>query len=286
MEKSKKLIVIIVAIAIGLASFMFVGKWASDPDTYATNIAALDEIEKDALALTGTAAAAATIAAAIPGDSTTPIANKLMDIAGYMVVVFVAIIVEKYLLTLTGALAFKILIPIACVIIILALLLMKEERRGALYRIAAKALVLGLLLWALVPVSLGVSNKLNETYQAQTSVAQLEQEIETEQPAEEATVEKASDKGSTAMEKFQGILDSVKNTAGEVKAVSGKKLDSLKEKLNELIESAALMIVTTCVVPIIVLLLFVWVVKMITGLPLPSIGKVKKPSELIKGNEE
>ena len=68
------------------------------------------------LELTGTATALATGAAAIPGDATTPIANKLADVAGYMVIVYAVIIIEKYLLTITGYIAFKILFPIGCIL--------------------------------------------------------------------------------------------------------------------------------------------------------------------------
>ena len=40
-----------------------------------------------------------------------------MDLSGYFVVVLCAIFLEKYLVTITGFAAFKVLIPIACVLI-------------------------------------------------------------------------------------------------------------------------------------------------------------------------
>ena len=93
-----------------------VSKWASSVESYTKILDTLNEMQKKALALTGASTALATGAAAIPGDATTPLANKLMDMAGYMVIVYAVIIIEKYLLTLTGYLAFKILIPVALLI--------------------------------------------------------------------------------------------------------------------------------------------------------------------------
>ena len=56
-----------------------------------------------------------------------------------------------------------------------------------------------------------------------------------------------------------------------------------QESLNEMIEGVAVMIVTTCVIPICVLILFLWIVKMVTGLnfAMPSLKKLPKASNLL-----
>ena len=112
----KHLIYSLICIAIALISFFAISNWATSADTYSRIINTLNELQKKALELTGTATALATGAAAIPGDATTPIANKLADVAGYMVIVYAVIIIEKYLLTITGYIAFKILFPIGCIL--------------------------------------------------------------------------------------------------------------------------------------------------------------------------
>lgn len=50
----------------------------------------------------------------LPGDTATPIAEKMADVSGYLLVVLCAIYLEKYLVTITGYVAFTYLIPIAC----------------------------------------------------------------------------------------------------------------------------------------------------------------------------
>lgn len=103
-----RLIMMLICIGIALASFFVVSKWATSVESYRWVIKTLNGLQKKALGLSGTATALATGAAAIPGEAATPIANKLADVAGYMVIVYAVIIVEKYLLTITGYIAFKI----------------------------------------------------------------------------------------------------------------------------------------------------------------------------------
>lgn len=159
----KHLIYSLICIAIALISFFAISKWATSADTYSRIINTLNELQKKALELTGTATALATGAAAIPGDATTPVANKLADVAGYMVIVYAVIIIEKYLLTITGYIAFKILFPIGCILMATSNFL-KAGWKEFIYRIGIKSIILGILLWGLIPTSVWVTNKVNETY--------------------------------------------------------------------------------------------------------------------------
>jgi len=52
--------------------------------------------------------------ASVVGDATTPVANEIMDISSYLLIVVCALVLEKSLLTVFGYIAFNILIPIAC----------------------------------------------------------------------------------------------------------------------------------------------------------------------------
>ena len=76
----KKLAWVAVALVIMVLSMTVVSKAASNPENHKKTIEALDEKKADILKLTATSAAASTAIAAIPGDATTPIANKLTDL--------------------------------------------------------------------------------------------------------------------------------------------------------------------------------------------------------------
>ena len=98
-------------------SMTVVQKAASDPENHTGTIEALDEKKADVLKLTASSAAAATALAAVPGDATTPVANKLADLTSYFLIVLMVVFLEKYLVTLTGYATFFILIPLACVLL-------------------------------------------------------------------------------------------------------------------------------------------------------------------------
>ncbi|MBQ0018885.1 MAG: hypothetical protein KBS63_06785 [Clostridiales bacterium] len=58
----------------------------------------------------------------------------------------------------------------------------------------------------------------------------------------------------------------------------------VKNKVNLYTEKIAVMIVTTCVIPICVLLLGIWIIKTILGLSIPV--KLPQASKILKKNED
>ena len=284
-EFMKKIVCIIVLAVIGCMSFFWAAPQARNPESYEKTIETLDGLENKALVMTASSTALATAAALVPGDATSPIANKLADIAGYMVIVYIAIIIEKYLLAMTGLVAFKILIPIALVAIGISIFLKEEKGKVTLRRLACKLALLGILLWALVPTSALVTNIVNDTYDMSYSV-------ETE--LEEGVLESIEEIEAEEKEDF-----SIKNLWNSIVDKTGAVTETVKEKvsdgvvefqnsLNKMIEVVAVMIVTTCIIPLCVLILFLWIVKMVTGLnfAVPSLKKLPKASRLLKKPDE
>ena len=284
-EFMKKIVCIIVLAVIGCMSFFWAAPQARNPESYEKTIETLDGLENKALVMTASSTALATAAALVPGDATSPITNKLADIAGYMVIVYIAIIIEKYLLAMTGLVAFKILIPIALVAIGISIFLKEEKGKVTLRRLACKLALLGILLWALVPTSALVTNIVNDTYDMSYSV-------ETE--LEEGVLESIEEIEAEEKEDF-----SIKNLWNSIVDKTGAVTETVKEKvsdgvvefqnsLNKMIEGVAVMIVTTCIIPLCVLILFLWIVKMVTGLnfAVPSLKKLPKASRLLKKPDE
>ena len=76
-------------------SMTVLSKVASDPKNHQKTITELDEKKADVLKLTATSAAAPTAIAAILGDSTTPVANKLADLTSYFLIILTAIFLEN-----------------------------------------------------------------------------------------------------------------------------------------------------------------------------------------------
>ncbi|MEO2240344.1 hypothetical protein ABE547_14150 [Dorea sp. YH-dor226] len=248
----------------------------------------LDSLQDKALGMTATATTLATGAAAIPGDATTPVANKLADVAGYMVIVYVAIILEKYLLTLMGMVTFKFLIPVGLIAIVISILFLNDRWKQVINRMAIKFMIMGILLWVLVPVSAWTTNVINDTYASAYSV-----DILIREDAKKEKGQEESDKEDQA--ENEGVFDIVSDKLKDLTDAAKDKVDSSMEEfenaLNKMIEGVAVMIVTTCVIPICVLLLFLWIVQVITGVKIsPNVVKqkrlVKKGSHSNKDVEE
>ena len=110
----KKWIGIVLLLVFAILSFSAGAKYASAPEHHKATIAALDEKKGTVLELTVAATATSALITLIPGDVGTPIAEKVADLSGYLLIVLCAVYLEKYLVTLTGYAAFKLFIPAAC----------------------------------------------------------------------------------------------------------------------------------------------------------------------------
>lgn len=258
----KRVIVSVIVLIIGATSSWGVSAWAENPETYKETISRLEELQDNALVLTATATGTATVVALIPGDSTTPLANKLADVAGYMVVVYAALTMEKYMMTLSGVLLFKLIIP-ALSLFTAAIVLIKGMKYPGRWKIVfAKILLMGFALWALVPSSMYVSTMVQDMHNvsAETKMEQVEKENkQLESEAEQSKADDSEEESSF----FAKLYEKVKNKASDAKLSANQKINKYEAVLDNLIESVAVLIVTTCVIPLAVMILMLWMVKLI-----------------------
>ncbi len=226
-EKTMKAVVAALLLLVGLLSFCMLGKTMTDPKTYRHTIAALDEKEQNVLKLTAGATATSVLITLIPDDIATPLAEKLTDVAGYLLIVICAVYAEKYLLTITGFAACRLLIPIACVLGILSLF----RERNWMKQLAAKLTILAVVAVLVIPVSIRTSELVEGVYRESID-ATLE---ETQQAQEQV-----------------GSVDSI--------------LEKAKSIINNYMQAVAVFIVTSCVIPVLVLMVFSWIMKLLFGL--------------------
>ena len=245
--------------------------------------------------MTGTSIALATAAALVPGDATTPIANKLADVAGYMVIVYAAIVIEKYLLALTGSLTFKLLIPFALLLLLLRIAVPALGERINLKRITAKFVMIGVLLWVLVPTSATVTNLINNTYEFQygeetaveASAAEADSETKDSGLAEQQAknqnqkeeIAGSEEENFSFHKMWNSIAEKTSEAADSVKTKASTTVAGFQASLSHMLEGVAVMIVTTCGIPLGVLFLFLWIIKALTGMNVPI--KMPKASKLL-----
>ena len=244
----------LVVIAL-LSAFVLAGR-LSDPTFHAASIAALDEKKVTVTELTAAVATGSVIISAVPGDATTPIANQVAELATYLLIVVGAILLEKFLLTMTFLVTFQYLIPIACVLTGIWLF----TNRTVLVQLAVRLAVFGLIICLTVPASVQVSTLMEETFDIQQTVDAVQQSVDEMEQADVG--EETGDEDSGLFGWVSGIGESI--TSG---------VTSLKQKaeqmLSQFIDAVAVMIITNCVLPIAVLLFFLWVTKLVFGVQLP-----------------
>lgn len=226
-EKTMKSLIAVLLILIALFSFLVVGKLAVNPKSYSHTIAALDQKEQNVLKLTAGATATSVLITLIPDDIATPLADKLADVAGYLLLVICALYAEKYLLTITGFAAFKILIPLACILGIVSLF----RKNSWPKQLAVKLVIFATAAVLVIPVSIRTSELVEGVYRESI----------------ESTLEEA---------------EQAQEEVGSVDAI----LEKAKAIINNYVQAVAIFIVTSCVIPVVVLIFFSWVLKMLFGL--------------------
>lgn len=241
----KQTAVCIVMVLAALAS-LGVSDFLSSPEFHAGSLASLDEKKVTVMELTAASAAASVAISAVPGDATTPIANQVSELSSYLLLVTGVILLEKILLTLTGYLAFKLLIPLACALVIVSLVC----SRAFLRQLALKLAVFGLALWLLIPASLQVSSLVEDTFDVQQTVEQAAQAADNMEESEEA-------------DEDGGWLSQIGDAVSG--AVSGVVEDA-ENALSRFVDAIAMLVIVNCVIPLLVLWLFLWLAKVILGI--------------------
>lgn len=281
-----QLLLITAPLVLALFSFFVLAKTTSSVAFHQANIESLENKKDKVMELTAASAAASAAITLIPGDVATPIATELADLSSKFVIVICAIYVEKYLLTITGYVTFAILIPISCIIFSIGALLM----RPPMFRTSIRIGLLGLAFFCVIPASLGVSRMIENTYHESIeatieSATQTAEEIkaETESIAESAPAETESEpeKPSGIANTIGGWLNSVTESGREltenITNSVNQSTEAFRQLFNNMLEAFAVMLVTSCVIPILVLLLFVWMVKLIIGSSTGPMPPAPKP---------
>lgn len=273
-EKSlEKVLRIAIPLIIAALSFFIVSKYVTAPEFHAETIAYLEEKRNDVMELTAASTVASTVVSTLPNDIGTPVANKLADLSGYFLIALCALFLEKYLLTISGYVAFKWLIPIACIIFAGNAVL----KKATLKSVASKLVVFSLAIFMVVPTSVEISKIIESTHKASIEDAlegvkdiptennETQTKEEVNNPEEDGTEEKGLLAKVFAYigQGAEKITTAAKESVENVVTGSEKLLNYAENVLSNFIEALAVILVTSCIIPVVVLLFFVWIIKMV-----------------------
>ena len=264
-------IVSILALTI-ILSCTVMGTRLTDPATYSHTIERLDQNRTTVLGLSAASAAASAAVSALPDDICSPLAQEISEFTTWFLAILSVIYLEKYLLTFFGAAACYFLIPMGCS----ALLIHCYFPMGILQGIGIKLLAFGTALLLVIPTSVWISDQINSIYSESIEI--------TVQSASAVSDSLIGDMTNEDQENTS-VIDEAKAILGDLSGSVAGVVEQFKNVLNRFIEATAVMIVTTCLIPVLVILFFAWLVKILFNVPivlparLPKPKKPKRPQE-------
>lgn len=294
---ARKALYVALLVIVALVFAFPVADVMGSKETYRGSIEKLDAKAQTVTALVGTTTAASVAISAIPGDTGIPVADKLMDVAADFAIVLGAIYLEKYMLTIFGLAACRVVVPLACALGV-GFVLVREDVpwRAGLRASAVKLALLALALTLVVPASVQVSNMIEDTFEydatsvssemdaeaaadagtaaAATESSDAADDAQTNDGASSASSDEAPDASTDPIGAFAAWVGGLGEDIGSALSGAGTALssgvtgilDTAKDWVARLIEAFAVMIVTNCVIPVVVLLFFVWIINVLMGL--------------------
>ena len=261
-KKQHSVALSILLIAVCLLSFLWVSRVATDNAIFTQMNKTIDNKEQNVMALSAGTMGMSVAITLIPGDTGTTLAEKLSDMSGYMFLVLIGLYIEKILLLLSGTIAFRVLIPIGCIFCLYHLFF----DRGFAWRLGVKMIVFGIAVFALVPTSVWVTQKIDNS-----SNVSVEQRVEESSKKAEQIAKKAKKETS------ENILDKIGNA---ITTGMDNTINSAKTYFKNTMDIVAAMVVTSFVIPVLTLLILLFLFKSIWGIQIDV--KPVKVSEQIK----
>lgn len=255
---------IVVLVVLALLSGFVARPHFADTNTWDSTIEVIDQKKGNVLALTASCVALSAGITALPGDTGTPVAEQLAQLSGNLGIVLAVLYLEKYLLTILWSVGLGILIPFALVLLAVSLGIHGRWSTSAvLRRVATRVLVVAVIGMALVPASVWVSQKVDETYRV--SIEQTEQKA-TE--ASKTSSTKSEKKSETTENKnvLEQLTDGASSLLTSVTDSAKSMTDEVVQQVTDLIEGVIVMIVTSCVIPLLVLAAFLWLGHTLLGI--------------------
>lgn len=255
---------IVALVVLALLSGFVARPHFADTKTWDSTIEVIDQKKGNVLALTTSCVALSAGITALPGDTGTPVAEQLAQLSGNLGIVLAVLYLEKYLLTILWSVGLGILIPFALVLFAASLGIHGRWSTSAvLRRVATRVLVVAMIGMALVPASVWVSQKVDETYQV--SIEQAEQKATSAADASSSKSEKKS-KVKTDKNVLEQLTEGASSLLTSVTDSAKSMTDEVVQQVTDLIEGVIVMIVTSCVIPLLVLAAFLWLGHVLLGI--------------------
>ena len=265
-EKLVKVLLIVFAMVFSFTVLIHVipeSKYVQDTIRY------LEDSQNTIMKFSGSTIATSLSLSALPNDFASPLASTVSDLNTYFIFIFAVLFVEKLLVIEGIKISLVYIIPAACVLYIASILSGKDVFKN----LGKKLLILGISVIIVIPISTHFTESVcadyltyvDETIEEADAGADKINELMAEDHEEATFFDKLTSAFKTAINDVNDLLAYFKNV------------------VKKCVNSVAVMIVTTFVLPMLVMLLFRWLLKELFALhfPEPKI-QVKLPQNLKK----
>ena len=267
-NKKLQIGMIVALVVLALLSGFVARPHYADTKTWDSTIEVIDQKKGNVLALTTSCVALSAGITALPGDTGTPVAEQLAQLSGNLGIVLAVLYLEKYLLTILWSVGLGILVPLSFVLFAISLGIHgRWSTSTVLRRLATRILLLTLIAMFVVPASVWVSQKVDETYRV--SIEQTEQKAADAAAAADGDSSKVSKKKSETTESknvLEQLADGASSLVTTVTSGAKQMTDEIVQQVTNLIEGVIVMIVTSCVIPLLVLIAFLWLGHTLLGI--------------------
>ena len=243
-------------IATALISILNISGFVSSPDFHHSTVSSLDDKKTSVMRLAAASTATSTALSLLPGDTASPVAQEIAELGTYFIIILCAIILEKMLLAVVGTVAFSYVIPFACALGIGFLF----TNRISLRNLAIKLAIFALVLFMAIPISMQISDLVTDMYDY--SIDKVIAATE-----ENAELIEETERSLAAEEKnwLEKMGDSISDFTAAIGSKVAESIKRAEGSLSAFLEAVAILIVTSCIIPLVVLLMFASVIKILFG---------------------
>lgn len=252
--KAKVLVKVLLAVFFMMLSIFVLAYEVPQTKYVQSTVDRLEDSRTKIMEFSGATIATSLAITALPDDFGTPLADTLADMNMYFVFIFAVLFVEKLLVVEGVKFSFAWIIPIALGLYILGTLVTKDSIK----LFGKKLLIFGMAVVLVIPVSTHFTEKVcadylvyvDETIQEANDGAQKVNEIMATDEDEATIFDKLSAAFKTAMSGMNDLLAYFENV------------------IKKFVNSIAIMLVTSFVLPLIVLFIFRWLLRELFSLNL------------------
>lgn len=243
----EKLVRILLAIFVAVFSFCVLANKVPEAEWIENTIVSLDESKNTIMEFSGATIATSLAISALPDDFASPLANTLTDMNKYFVFIFAVLFVEKLIVVEGIEIALAYIIPIACLLYAFSVILGK----ALLKEFATKIAILAIAVVVVVPFSTHFTETICDDYLVYVDETIAEAEAGAGK-VNDAMIESNED---------TNIFDKLSKAFETAIKDMTMLLDYFNNVIKKCVNSIAIMMVTTFVLPLLVLVFFKWLLK-------------------------